>query len=69
MESQPQNPEFSITPENFNPCTYYLNSGKLLYLSNSSSHACWEPGGAISLNNFQSTIDRPDSVNLKYSWV
>ena len=22
MESQPQNPEFSINPENFHPCQY-----------------------------------------------
>ena len=23
MESRPQNPEFSINPENFHPCTIY----------------------------------------------
>ena len=23
MESQPQNPEFKINPENFHPCVYY----------------------------------------------
>ena len=26
MESQPQNPEFRINPENFNPCFYKQNS-------------------------------------------
>ena len=24
MESQPQNPEFRINPENFHPCVYQL---------------------------------------------
>ena len=24
MESQPQNPEFRITPENFHPCIFLL---------------------------------------------
>ena len=24
MESQPQNPEFRINPENFHPCSYYI---------------------------------------------
>ena len=24
MESQPQNPEFRINPENFHPCVQYL---------------------------------------------
>ena len=46
--------------------THYLYSGKFLYLSNSSSHSFCDPGGAMSLNNFQSTIDRPDSVSLKH---
>ena len=25
MESQPQNPEFRINPENFHPCTYAVS--------------------------------------------
>ena len=29
MESQPQNPEFRINPENFHPCSYTL-SGEFL---------------------------------------
>ena len=31
MESQPQNPEFKINPENFRPCSY-------LFLHNSYGH-------------------------------
>ena len=29
MESQPQNPEFRINPENFHPCTYSTQCGVL----------------------------------------
>ena len=25
MESQPQNPEFRINPENFHPCIYFMS--------------------------------------------
>ena len=27
MESQPQNPEFRINPENFHPCLLYTSPG------------------------------------------
>ena len=29
MESQPQNPEFRINPENFHPCIYLFKRGSL----------------------------------------
>ena len=29
MESQPQNPDFRINPENFHPCAYHLLQYKL----------------------------------------
>ena len=30
MESQPQNPEFRINPENFHPCTFLISQLNLL---------------------------------------
>ena len=33
MESQPQNPEFRIIPENFHPCIYNNNECKLCFQS------------------------------------
>ena len=44
MESQPQNPEFRINPENFHPCTSPLYDcewccvGKSLFFDSSPSH-------------------------------
>ena len=31
MESQPQNPEFRINPENFHPCKHWLSQDICLY--------------------------------------
>ena len=36
MESQPQNPEFRINPENFHPCTTIVFTASKI-----SNGACW----------------------------
>lgn len=41
-----------------------LNSGNCWYFWNSASHSSWLVGGFISFIKCQSTIERPDSVNL-----
>ena len=38
MESQPQNPEFRITPENFHPCIYSLSDVLINYTRAPSSN-------------------------------
>lgn len=43
---------------------YILNSGNCWYFENSASHSASVRGGFISLTRCQSTIERPDSVNL-----
>lgn len=45
--------------------TYILNSGNCWYFWNSASHSSWLVGGFISFIKCQSTIERPDSVNLR----
>src|ERR1700733_7564 len=42
---------------------YVLNSGDVLYLSNSSSHSCCESGGKTPVTGLHSTILKPDSVS------
>ena len=37
MESQPQNPEFRINPENFHPCMYLLSKLTALRISNTQN--------------------------------
>lgn len=52
--------------------TYILNSGNCWYFWNSASHSSWLEGGFISFIKCQSTIERPDSVNLRkdiWMWV
>lgn len=44
---------------------YILNSGNCWYFWNSASHSSWLVGGFISFIKCQSTIERPDSVNLR----
>ena len=40
MESQPQNPEFRINPENFHPCVQHAIDVNSLYVESFSCFCC-----------------------------
>ena len=61
MESQPQNPEFRINPENFHPCNQH---NKTLTLVSSMESQPQNPEFRINAENFHSCDQHNKTLTL-----